>query len=282
MMRYSANNNKCCLCGNTQPKQVLWSDGSLSAVECEQCTLIYAWPLPSSEEINKLYPKEYYQSYIDDITNRSSYTRNHFHKMQPQLNKPGRLLDLGCGIGYFADFVRRRGWEVSGIEPSGWAATYAQDCFQLNIFNGSLVKAHFPEKTFDLITLWDVLSHLENPLDTLKEINRILKNGGLILLRVPIRYAFSFRFAQAMSCFIRNSQSIIHFPYQIYHFNTMSLKLLLFQSGFQEATTSITRDLYIPSKESIINWKNYLIKLLELASNGFKSRNTMLVLGKKV
>ncbi len=281
MMSYLINVNKCNLCGSSKPKLILWTDGALNAIQCKKCGLIYSWPLPSLEEVNKLYPKEYYQSYLDNITRRSAHTRSHFHKMEPRLNKPGRLLDLGCGIGYFADFARRRGWEASGIEPSGWAAAYARDHFQLNVLDGSLAKAHFPGKTFDLITLWDVLSHLDNPLDILKEVNRILKDDGLILLRVPVRYPFSFRFARVMSCFIQSTQSIIHFPYQIYQFNPKSLKRLLSQSGFKEIIICITRDLYVPSKKNTINLKGYLAKLLELASNGLSSRNTMLVLGRK-
>lgn len=281
MMNSSINNNKCNLCGSSGPKLTLWTDNTLHAIQCKNCRVIYCHPLPTSEEVNRLYPKKYYQSYLDDIARRNAHTQGHFRRIQPWLNKPGRLLDLGCGIGYFANFARHLGWEVSGIEPSGWAAAYARDHFRINVFNGSLAKAHFPEKSFDLITLWDVLSHLDNPLDTLKEINRVLKDNGLILLRVPASNAFSFRFAWMMSFFGQSSQSIIHFPYQIYQFNPGSLKWLLSLSGFQEIAAHITRDLYVPSKKKALNWKGYLIKLLGLTGNGLSSRNTMLVLAGK-
>jgi len=96
-----------------------------------------------------------------------------------------RLLDVGCGYGIFLNLAKDQGWKVYGIELSEDACQFARKNFGLNVFCGDLKEASFPKDHFDVVTLWNVLDHTTNPLEQLLEIKRILKDNGLLFIRLP-------------------------------------------------------------------------------------------------
>jgi SAM-dependent methyltransferase len=104
--------------------------------------------------------------------------------LQPS-RRDGRLLDVGTGFGFFLAEMKRRGWEVTGVEISPKAMDYARDHLGLTIHRGPLEKVGFPDNHFDAVTGFYVIEHLPNPIVFLKECYRILKPGGLLLLRYP-------------------------------------------------------------------------------------------------
>ena len=95
------------------------------------------------------------------------------------------LLDIGAGDGYFLHLLRQRGWNyLTGIDPSPHAAPLAMRKFTIPLRTGTVTEQRFAGSSFDIITLWDVLDHMSTPFEDLREINRILKPGGLLLMRV--------------------------------------------------------------------------------------------------
>jgi SAM-dependent methyltransferase len=104
-------------------------------------------------------------------------------ELEKHKNK-GIVLDLGCGEGYFLKLAKEREWKTYGVDVSDEACRFARNKLGLEIFQGELADAHFPSDFFDVVTLWDVLDHLVDPLDVLAEINRIVKDDGLIIVRV--------------------------------------------------------------------------------------------------
>jgi len=100
-------------------------------------------------------------------------------------NTPGRLLDVGCATGVFLDGMRRRGWQVQGVEPSTYAVRYARERFGLDVFEGLLEAAALPTASFDAITMWDVLEHVHEPRPVLSELARLLRPGGILVLSLP-------------------------------------------------------------------------------------------------
>ena len=142
-----------------------------------------------------------------------------------RLKSPGRLLDVGCGTGSFLSLARRRGWETYGVELSPTACVRARDVFGLNVIRGSLPDVPFSESFFDVVSLYDVLCHVPFPLEQLVEIHRILKVGGLLVLRV--------RNALFHVGLIRLSQSLE--PYLVFHvycFTPKTVRYLLGKAGF--------------------------------------------------
>jgi 2-polyprenyl-3-methyl-5-hydroxy-6-metoxy-1,4-benzoquinol methylase len=84
--------------------------------------------------------------------------------------KPGRLLDIGCSYGAFMVAAQQQGWETMGVELSEKTARYAREQRGLNVFTGFVEEAHFPDAHFQLISLWDVIEHFEDPIRTLREL----------------------------------------------------------------------------------------------------------------
>lgn len=100
-------------------------------------------------------------------------------------NGGGRLLDVGCGCGEFLRIAERYGWEAYGVEVSEGACRYGREELGLKIFLGRLREMGFPDNYFDLVTLWNVLDVMVDPLGELREIRRVLRSRGCLFLRLP-------------------------------------------------------------------------------------------------
>lgn len=92
-----------------------------------------------------------------------------------------RLLDVGCSSGAFLASAKKLGCEVQGVEPAARAAASAR-ALDLEVFNGLLAQARFDAGRFDAVTLFEVIEHLTAPLALLREIHRILRPGGVLLI----------------------------------------------------------------------------------------------------
>lgn len=98
----------------------------------------------------------------------------------------GKLLDIGCGGGQFLYNMQRLGWDVFGVEIDRKAVKVAQEFYKLrNIYSGTLEEVKFPSDTFDVITMFHVIEHTENPITTFIECHRILKPTGKLIVITP-------------------------------------------------------------------------------------------------
>ena len=95
----------------------------------------------------------------------------------------GRLLDIGCGTGEFLDVAARNGFQAFGLEPSPKAYEIARKSHP--VARGELKDVSFKENHFDVITLWSVLEHVPEPWDFLHRLHSILREKGLLALRLP-------------------------------------------------------------------------------------------------
>ncbi len=151
------------------------------------------------------------------------------------------LLDVGCGYGYFLDLAAKDGWNVSGVEIVSAAVKRAgQKVGTENIFTGSLKEARYPENSFDAITLWDVMVMFKDPFEELKECYRIMKQGGVIGIRVrnitfqKIAYRAYQPLRKTVSRLVQKSPFVFH-PYC---FTGKSISQLLSRVGFVNIVTS--------------------------------------------
>ncbi len=101
------------------------------------------------------------------------------------LQKSGRLLDVGAGYGFFISEMKARGWDAEGLEISRKAITYAKERLEVTVHPGPLEALSFRQESFDVVTGFYVIEHLPDPLAFLRECYRIIRTGGFLLLRYP-------------------------------------------------------------------------------------------------
>lgn len=164
-----------------------------SVRQCEACNLIFLSPRPDSNELMDFYPDSYiaYSKPLDEASKLDKINRAYGLwkrlKFVNRFVKKGRLLDVGCATGAFLEVVSEsnQDWTLHGAEPSEYAAQVARQATNAEIYTGMLEDAHYPDNYFDAITLWDVLEHVFEPLETLQEIRRILKPEGVLVFSIP-------------------------------------------------------------------------------------------------
>lgn len=110
----------------------------------------------------------------------------------------GQALDIGCGGGLFLAALQRAGAQATGIELSDTRAYYAMTKHGLNVVKRPIEDAYWESRagSFDIVTLWDVIEHVNYPLATLRAAANMLKPGGALLIDTPCRDAFYHRFGE--------------------------------------------------------------------------------------
>jgi SAM-dependent methyltransferase len=162
-------------------------EGSFKMVRCPSCQFIFLNPRPTMDSLLRFY-QEYLPEEGPSIESWEKMMRPVFHRaanLLKQYGREGRLLDVGTGFGFFLVEMKKRGWEAAGVDISQKAMDYARDVLGLTILPGPLEKADFPDNHFHAVTAFYVVEHLSHPMAFFRECHRILKPGGLLLLRYP-------------------------------------------------------------------------------------------------
>ena len=176
--------------------------GEYAMIQCTECSLAFLDPMYDEAELFRFYPVDYY-AFVDRFSASSPSrmkdairsllgTREHLTR-DPRFERPGRLLDVGCGSGWFLSKMRAQGWDVTGVEPSLAAAKLGQSEQGLNIFPGSLLDANFHPKSFDYIRFNHSFEHMCDPNRVLAEVHRILADNGKLMIGVPNRSSLNAR-----------------------------------------------------------------------------------------
>ncbi len=129
-------------------------------------------------------------------------------------------------MGFFLEIMQKLNYETHGQEISAFASEYASKNLNSNIFNGDLFSANYKKNYFDIITMWDVLEHLKEPEKTLKEINRILRKNGVLIIETLNTNTLCNRV-------YRENWPLYYPPYHIYYFNNKMIRNILNHSGFK-------------------------------------------------
>lgn len=224
---------KCIACqGTTRPK---FEKQGAKLFECANCRMVFYNHKDYDYDLASLYEEGYFignevsQGYNDYFLLEKSLTKT----FETRLNKINRqfacnyqdLLDVGCGPGFFLNVARKKGWKVKGVEISEFAATFAKKNFGLEVINGALEAGLFNPGSFDLVTLWDVLEHLPEPLDTLTEINKVLRPGGALVLTTGDIGSY---FAKLCG----SRWHLLNIPEHVFYFNQQSIQHILVKAGF--------------------------------------------------
>jgi len=123
-----------------------------------------------------------YANYLTKSQARQEQFRERLRLVSRFAGKPGRLLDYGCAVGLFVKVAKEAGWCAQGYERSPWAANYGRTQLGLDITEADGTLDPFGSNAFDVVTLWDVLEHLQNPREVLRMVANWISPGGLLAL----------------------------------------------------------------------------------------------------
>jgi SAM-dependent methyltransferase len=181
--------------------------------------------------------------------------RSMYYRTIPFSDK-GKVLDIGCGNGSYLAWLKSLGWAVYGVEPDEMSVKFAAQEYGIDIFCGDLSDAHFPDSLFDCITMWHSLEHSHRPLETLKEIYRILKPEGLAVISVPNIHSLEAKL-------LKGNSFLYDVPRHLYDFSPRVLGEMLNKGGFriQKISYSPRIDLFQWSLNSLLEEKKHKLRI---------------------
>ncbi|MEK7578831.1 MAG: class I SAM-dependent methyltransferase [Patescibacteria group bacterium] len=227
---------------------------------CKNCHLIFVWPLP--KESANLYSSDYfsgakhgfgYVNYEEDKSAMFKTFEVYLGKIEQFMPRKGKLLDVGAATGFFVQLATARGWKASGIEISDYAAKVARQK-GLDVMTGTLESVDFDTSSFSVVTLWDVIEHLPDPVSHLKLIYNILEVGGLVAINTPDSASFVARI------FGKRWHLLVP-PEHLFYFNYRSLSVLLRNSGFEVVHISKIGKKFTLQYifKTLARWQNFFI-----------------------
>lgn len=270
---------KCVICGSEDFIFLLkcydyfyFRPYGFNLMKCRQCGMVCLNPLPEKSSI-------YYHA--DDDKNKTKTKRiDIFNLLNPdrariveKFKKPGRILDIGCGSGEFLFNMKSRGWEVFGNESSGDLCNLIKDRFGLqNIYDNDLLVLDFPDKFFDVITLWHVFEHLEYPLESLQKIKKILKDDGLLIIESP-------NYASCQRKFFKERWFALNVPRHIYQYSPQCLTKLFKSTGLE----IFAKNYLVNLRMDFITLKGSILRLfhLEIVPDERERNESLLLIGLK-
>jgi 2-polyprenyl-3-methyl-5-hydroxy-6-metoxy-1,4-benzoquinol methylase len=177
----------CDFCGSPNKKFIKEENG-YPISKCLECSLIYVIQIPQINDGKVLGEKN-----VDDRseieTNRLRYL-DVFKLLMDEVNqlrsKKGKLLDVGCGYGFFLVEAKQNNWEVFGTDLSEVAVEYVRNHHKIpQVFCTDLSDKTLSAQKFDVINMTNVLEHVPSPTEILNNCHKLLSNKGLLLIRVP-------------------------------------------------------------------------------------------------
>lgn len=152
-------------------------------VRCNRCGYIYANPRWSDDHLLDAYTAVEDSTYVEERQGRELTFTRHLEAMEKRIGKAnGRsLLDVGAYVGIFVETARNAGWNAMGVEPSNWAAQLAQQD-GIPVICGTQDSPELADKTFDVITMWDVIEHVDDPSAEMEKAYQMLNPGGWLVV----------------------------------------------------------------------------------------------------
>jgi 2-polyprenyl-3-methyl-5-hydroxy-6-metoxy-1,4-benzoquinol methylase len=194
-------------------------------VRCRQCGLMYLDPRVRQDVVLAGYAAGEDETFISQAAQREATFAPYVPIIERLLGRKGRVLDVGTAGGSFLAVAKRRGWDVIGCEPSRWLCEWGTRHYGIDIRPGTVFDLALPDGSVDVVSLWDVLEHVPDPLAVLRECRRVVKEDGLIVVNVPDSDSW---IARAMG-----RRWVFLLSVHLYYFTLASLTRMLRTSGFE-------------------------------------------------
>lgn len=162
---------------------------------CRTCGLVSVREMPAPEDLHAVYGEAYFRNARSAETGYDDYEADRYcilrtanrrlAAIEKYVPARGRLLDVGCALGFFMEAAAHRGWLAEGIDISAHATSYAREELGLDAHTGTLHTVPLEPGSFDVVTAWDVIEHVTDPVEELRAMRRLLRPGGLLVLSTP-------------------------------------------------------------------------------------------------
>lgn len=212
-------------------------DKPLRSVICVDCGLVWTDPRPSPEDERAFYAHDYRRDYkgveqpkLKHVHRSGLAAVDRWRRVRELVPKPGMIMDIGAGGGEFLYMGAKLGHCVRGVEPNQGYARYASETLGLPIQAGFYQDVVVDEGSLDLLTLFHVVEHLENPLEAISTCRTWLKPGGSLMVEVPNVEA---------TC--QHPSSQFHRGH-LYHFNPVNLSQMMRRAGLEPLTPWLSAD----------------------------------------
>ena len=227
---------RCTLCGGSERTEQ-FRDGPFRVVRCTGCTLVYVTPRLRPEVLPQVYNEEYWSSkspkergYADYRSQAPLYLKT-FKKRLALVERfrkhKGRALDVGCAAGFFLKILHDAGWTVDGVELSPAIASHAREVYGFEqVHVGPVESAGYEKGSFDLITMWDVVEHVPEPLPFLEHTMSLLADDGVFILETQ---NVESKFAKRLGPKWHHYKHLEH----LYHFSPATIERLLDRVGME-------------------------------------------------
>jgi len=287
-------NHEYCIACKKDRLKVLKKYSQAHLVQCNSCGLVFSQKIPSNQEL-----KDYYKVYAYNDNVYSDITKQRYLELLQtfeKYRKTNKILDVGCGNGFFLEIAKKQGWEVYGTEFSEKAIEILNKK-GINSKTGSLKVNNYAEGMFDIITSFEVLEHIYNPIEELNKFNYLLRNNGLLYATTP-------NFNSLSRKLLNEKWNIITYPEHLTYYSCKSINKILVNSSFlklhvkttgfsisrlqisinQKSKKNIAKDndLQKKSKDELIRYKmnkkglfNLIIKAINYFLNIFKLGDTI-------
>jgi SAM-dependent methyltransferase len=227
----------CAVCRGNRT-QLLGVDHGFRVVKCVEsgCGFVYVSPRPTAAQLETLY-----EGYFSDAAESPEVWATEMHDVVAETRDfvtanrpPGTMLDIGASYGYMLRAMEEAGWDTVGVEPSPSAAAYAAEHVKGEVIRGLFEHADLADGSFDAVTALYVLEHVEDPRAFLEKVHRLLRPGGLAVVRVPHA-----RPLMPMNRLLR--RPLIEAPMHLSDFSPRSMSRLGRELGFASVQTRIGR-----------------------------------------
>ncbi|MBX9884090.1 MAG: class I SAM-dependent methyltransferase [Novosphingobium sp.] len=225
----------CNNCASTGAEHLFRAKG-YDLVRCTACGLAYIANPPTMDELKVLYSAgASYHAALCDPSSATFATQDRIavrHLAETlRAAQGGRLLDVGCSIGQFAARARDAGFAATGLEMNAASAAFARAHYGLEVAEGTIHEAPQEAGSLDVLTMFDVIEHVPDPLGDLRKAHDLLAPGGRIVLSTPnIDGLFpraSLPLAKTLGYWPHPEP-----PYHLYQFSAKTLGAMLAQAGF--------------------------------------------------
>ncbi|QXC62954.1 class I SAM-dependent methyltransferase [Aquihabitans sp. G128] len=239
-----ATNTTCHLCGGTEGK-VVFVDQGVPLRRCASCRHVYSgWSQP--DDYDGYWDQGVTAADVDfwDVAHRAVFEEFTDTYLPAD---GGRLVDIGCGLGYFVQTMRQRRptWQVDGYELAPGAVRWAHDELGLvdDVHLGRVEEAGIEPGTVDVVTLWDVIEHLPTPQPLLEHLRTLLRPDGYVFVQTP---SWPFQIARARTAATlarkgREDRNHLYAKDHVNQFSRRSLTRLALDCGFREPTFEVLK-----------------------------------------